>query len=329
MSLASISAIVVGSLNTDIVGLGFSELIGAGEVAYGNRLQIGAGGKSRNTAEMMAAMLGPDRVAMVGKSSRDPLSLWRYPVDALEKAGVNIDFVRALPFEETGKFPGIALIPVDRHGHNQIYVLPGVNDNLTESEIDAADPLFEAARSNRGALLISLELPVGTALHAIKKAHAYDLKVLLDPGGLRQGVCYDEILDQRVLLIKPNQHELRMLTGVEINSVDDARSAASILRARGMANVLVTLGKQGAFMMTESDEEQIPAPDIAGGDVRDETGCGDQAMAALCAFLTEGKDLRTAARAGVMAGTLQFYRAGIVPITRAELLEAMSDWKQG
>jgi hypothetical protein len=51
-----ILVVVVGGLNTDIVGLGFENLVGSGPIAYGERLLIGPGGKWRNMAQMMAAL---------------------------------------------------------------------------------------------------------------------------------------------------------------------------------------------------------------------------------------------------------------------------------
>jgi bifunctional ADP-heptose synthase (sugar kinase/adenylyltransferase) len=55
---------------------------------------------------------------------------------------------------------------------------------------------------------------------------------------------------------------------------------------------------------------------------QDETGCGDQVMAALCAFLSGGEDLQSAAAKAILAGTLQFYRTGIQPITLEDIARA-------
>src|SRR5579862_3904974 len=117
----NIHTIVIGGLNTDIIASGVNKIIGKGEQTYGKRLQIGPGGKSRNIAQMIAILSDKKTVAMIGKTSIDPFQLCKPPVQALEKAGVNIDFVQQLAFEETKQFPAAALISVDKNGNNQIY----------------------------------------------------------------------------------------------------------------------------------------------------------------------------------------------------------------
>ena len=62
----------------------------------------------------------------------------------MNDAGVDTTFIKILEFEEAGqKYPGIALIPVDEEGRNQIYVLPGINEDFSSEDIDAAGALFE------------------------------------------------------------------------------------------------------------------------------------------------------------------------------------------
>src|SRR5437899_6702526 len=111
MKSSNISTIVIGGLNTDIFALGAKKLLKAGEHTYANQLHIGAGGKSRNIAQMLAILIGKDKVAMVGKTSKDPYGLWKAPIDSLNEAGVNTKNIVVLTFEETKQFPGIALIP--------------------------------------------------------------------------------------------------------------------------------------------------------------------------------------------------------------------------
>ena len=65
-----VAAVVAGGLGTDLFALGVDKIVGKGELNFGGKLHIGAGGKSRNIAAMMAALVGRDRVAMVGRTSR-------------------------------------------------------------------------------------------------------------------------------------------------------------------------------------------------------------------------------------------------------------------
>ncbi|MCI0353202.1 MAG: PfkB family carbohydrate kinase, partial [Acidobacteriales bacterium] len=319
MDLEKISAVVVGGLGTDIFALGLNRLVGPGELSLGGELRLGAGGKSRNIAEMLARFMGAGRVAIVGRTSQDPLNLWRVPVDALTEAGVNVQFTKVLPFAETGKYPQIALIAVDRQGNNQIYVVPGITEDFCQKDIEDALPIFQAAANNNGVLVLSLELPMETAIHAIKQANNCGLRVILDPGGLRPEVDHSKLFDLDIFLIKPNEHEALMLTGIAVRDGSDAEAAAARLTEMGCRNIFITLGAQGAYLVTGGIATHIPIPAIASSVERDETGCGDQTMATLCACLIQGRDLQAAARLSILAGTMQFFRAGIIPVTQDQL----------
>lgn len=311
--------IVIGSLNTDLVATGIKQFPKPGEHVYGKELLIGPGGKSRNIADMLANLAPKDSVAMVGRTVKDPYGLWRQPMDALAKVGVNTDYVNVLEYEEVNKLPGIALIPVDQQGNNQIFVLPGVSDDFSTEDIDAADELFKKVAENDGTLVLTLECPLETATYAVQQANKHRLKVMFDPGGIEADTDLDKLVSAGIYLIKPNEHEAKMLTGVDVTDFDTAKQAAEKLQEQGVANVLITAGVNGAYLFSDETQAHIPIPEVNTGNEKDETGCGDQTMAAMCAFLQEGKSIQEAAELAVLAGTLQFHRSGIKPVSRREL----------
>ncbi len=320
--MKQVKVILAGGLNTDIIGAGVEEFVGPGELTLGGRLVIGPGGKSRNMAQMAAAILGRGAVAMVGRTSRDPYSLWRVPLAALRKAGVNTRYVKATAFGRAGKFPGVALIPVDGRGRNQIYVLPGVNADFSPRDIDAAARLLEQAGRAGGVFALSLELPLATAAHGIRTAVKHNLRVVLDPGGIDRKTDYRSILNERVFVIKPNEYEAEILTGIKVRDFTTARMAAARLRRRGISNVMITHGAHGAYLFTETAARHLPVPKVRDTGCHDETGCGDQVTAMLAGGLADGRSMEAAAEDAVLAGALQFMRIGIVPVTRRDLVAA-------
>lgn len=322
--MQEISIIVPGALHTDIIATGIRQFPQPGELVYGDKLVIGPGGKSRNMAAMMATLLPQNRVAMIGRTSQDPYGLWKVPVDACKAVGINMDFVTISSYEETGKFPGTALIPVDANGNNQIIVLRGAAADFSPDDVETASELFAAASANNGYLVLSLECPLETVLHAAEKARNMNIRVMLDPGGLTDEIDIDELLQKGLYLIKPNQHETRMLTGIEVTDEQSAGEAAAKLREKGAENVVITAGGDGAYLFTTSGQKHIPIPDLQLDDTRDETGCGDQTMSALCAFLQMGKSLEEAVELAVVAGTLQFHRVGIQPVTTTDVEQALN-----
>lgn len=312
--------IVIGSLNTDLVAVGIKQFPKPGEHVYGKELRIGPGGKSRNIADMIANLAPANSVAMVGRTVKDPYGLWKLPMDALAKVGVNTDYVNILDYADTNKLPGIALIPVDEQGNNQIFVLPGISDDFSVTDIDNAASLFEAVGSNSGTLVLTLECPLETATYAVKQANKHGLKVMFDPGGIEADTDLKELIRAGIYLIKPNEHEARVLTGVGVTDFDSAKAAAQKLHEQGIENVLITAGVKGAYLFSETVQEHLPIPSLEASDEKDETGCGDQTMAALCASLQEGKSIKKAAELAILAGTLQFHKTGIRPIKKNELL---------
>src|SRR5206468_3973595 len=118
----------------------------------------------------------------------------------------------------------------------------------------------------------------------------------------------------RPYLLKPNEHEARIITGLEVNDLDTARTAAQKLMAMGAQNVLITHGPQGAYLFAGGSEQHIPIPPDVEGPAKDPTGCGDQMMAVLSAYLQAGQSIEQAARAAVVAGTLEFHKAGCQPV---------------
>jgi len=324
VSGSDIGIVVIGGLNTDIVALGVDRLLPPGELTRSGRLLIGPGGKSCNLARMAAALILPHRVAMVGKTSRDPYGLWKVPMDALEEAGVNTDFVKIEDFDAAGEYPGIALIPVNRHGENQIYCVPGVNDAFLPRDIDDASPLFTGVGGVR-MLALTLELPLETAVHAVRKAVSSGMRVILDPGGINESDDYGELLSLGIFLLAPNEHETRILTGVEVEDMSTAREAARAFRSRGIENLVLTHGRNGAYVFAGGEERQIPTVRTHDSDISDETGCGDQVTAVLCAEILRGKNVMKASEAAILAGTMQYCLPGIRPVTRQELDTALSE----
>ncbi len=317
--MKNISIIVVGGLNTDIIGLGVDRIAKNGELVFGDELKIGPGGKSRNIAQMIASFTQDGSVAMVGKTSKDPYNLWKIPYDALAEAGVNMDYIKVLDFSQTNKLPGVALIAVNQQGENQIYVLPGINSDFVPHDIDEAEELFQSASGNKGILVLSLETPMRTATYAAEMANKYGLKVLIDPGGISQYQDCSALFSKNIFLMKPNEHEAQIITGIDIVDFKSAQLAANAIRSRGIQNVLITVGANGAYFFNDKIQEHIPNPPLDFGPIRDVTGCGDQVMSVLCAYISQGKELMTSVKAAICAGALQYGRAGIVPVTKAEL----------
>ena len=103
-----------------------------------------------------------------------------------------------------------------------------------------------------------------------------------------------------IFLLKLSRSELEELGGAALPDRDAIADAASkIIAAGGSENVAVTLGEEGAVLVTRSGREFMPAIEV---DARSAVGAGDSFLAAMTYALASDSDAATALRLGVAAG---------------------------
>jgi ribokinase len=157
-------------------------------------------------------------------------------------------------------------------------------------------------------LLCQLEVPVGAVVTAVSRARAQGAITILDPAPACE--LPDSFL-HCVEILTPNQSEAGTLLGwpAPVATADEARIAATALRARGSARIILKLGERGCLVDTADGSCHIPA--IA-GNVVDTTAAGDTFNGALAVALQEGRSLIDAARFAVAAASLSVRRAGAI-----------------
>lgn len=109
------------------------------------------------------------------------------------------------------------------------------------------------------------------------------------------------VLEFHPFLIKPNNHELGEIFGVEITEREQVIPYAKKLQEKGARNVLVSMAGQGAVLLDENGVTyQLPAPK---GQLVNAVGAGDSMVAGFIAGYTETKDYGHAFKMGVSAGS--------------------------
>lgn len=281
---------VVGSANLDlVVEVGHVPLVG--ETVLGGDLRRVPGGKGANQA-VAAARLGR-RVAMVGRVGRDEGgSILRA---ALDEAGVD---TTALTTDDAPN--GVALIAVDADGDNAIVVSPGANGRVDADDVARAGALVTDA----AVLLLQLEVPVEAITAAALAAGG---TVILNPAPAPDGPLPRRLLDAVDILV-PNQTELATLAGHD--GTVDADNAAELARGLPAPVVVVTLGADGALVVTDHDLTHVPAPKVHPVDT---TAAGDSFCAAMADALVRGLDIVDAVRWAVRVGAATTLRAGAQP----------------
>ena len=121
-------------------------------------------------------------------------------------------------------------------------------------------------------------------------------------------------LKYRPWLIKPNRDELGDLFDVKILSREDAVPYARKLQEKGARNVLVSLGGDGAVLLSE--DGTIYSSDALKGNVVSTVGAGDSMVAGFIAgYLGSGGDYETAFRKGMCAGAASSFSL-VIPDAR-------------
>ncbi len=126
-----------------------------------------------------------------------------------------------------------------------------------------------------------------------------------------------------VFLIKPNIDELCALVGVP--SLDPERLAnvaRELIERTGCTAVLVSLGAQGALLVTAQLTERIAAPRVC---KRSTVGAGDSMVAAVTLKLAAGAGWGEAARYGVAAGSAAIMTEGSELCRRADTEQLFAD----
>jgi 1-phosphofructokinase family hexose kinase len=114
-------------------------------------------------------------------------------------------------------------------------------------------------------------------------------------------------LDARPDLVKCNQHEAARVQGCPVETPVQAAEAAQRWVSRGTAQVVITLGAQGAVAASAAGAWHVTAPRI---DPLSPIGSGDAMMAGLVLALGRGQALAEATRFGVAVGTANALRLG-------------------
>jgi ribokinase len=280
----SSAVLVVGSANADLV-VPVERRPGGGETVLGGDTTLSPGGKGANTAAA-AGRLGAD-VALLGAVGDDPYG--RLLRDSLAGAGVATGHVRTV-----GRPTGIAYITVTPDGENSILVSPGANSALEPGDI--TDDVLDGVR----VMVTSLEVPLPTVEHAVARASAKGVRVLLNLSPAAE-VSRETLAALDVLLV--NEHEAAYLLGTE---GADPRKLLEL----GPRAAVVTLGAKGAVVVEADGSTEVASPKV---EAVDTTGAGDAFAGALAASLAEGATLVDAAKRAVKVAAVSVTRHGAQP----------------
>ena len=263
-----------------------------GETIMGGEFFMFPGGKGANQA-VAAARLGGN-VTFIAKVGNDIFG--EHTLQKFREEKINTQFI----ISDKENPSGVALITVDKKGENTIVVAPGSNGTLSPIDILNADKEFEQA----DIVLMQLEIPLNTVQHAAKHANYYHKKIILNPAPARQ--LPDELLDG-LFILTPNESEAEILLGVKISNIKSVEAAAKKLYEKGVVNVVVTLGAEGAYIYNADGGRLIPTSKVKPVDT---TAAGDVFSGALAVAISEDKTLDEAVAFANQAASISVTKMG-------------------
>ena len=278
----------------------------AGETLLGSGYRVDFGGKGSNQA-VGCARLGArvDFVARIGRDSFGDMALGLY-----RDEGIDVTFVKQCAEAPTG----VGFIVVEAgSGQNCIVLDPGANELLTAADVSAAISALRSA----SVVLTQLEIPVVAAEAALAGGRASGAATILNPAPVRPlPASVLELVD----ILTPNETEARVLTGRAPDVSIAPETVAHELIGRGVKQVVMTLGENGALVVSASSCTRIPAVPVRAVDT---TGAGDAFNAGLATALARSASLAEAVEFAIITGAMAVTKDGVIPSLphRSEVLE--------
>jgi ribokinase len=304
--MTSRQVVVIGSCNVDI-NYRVKAAPAAGETVFGTDAVLCVGGKGANQAAAAAACGAPTRfIARAGADANGGMIR-----SLLSQRGVQIDIKECAP----GTASGVALIGVEPDGQNRIVVISGANDLLTPEDLVPLTALLDST----SLVVLQCETPLPTVERAIELAASRNATVILNIAPYRP-VNLDR-LGRQIHYLVVNETEASQLTGMTVETVQQATQCAGAIRAKGSPCVIITLGAMGCVVADEHGTQHLTAHKVA---TIDTTGAGDAFVGCLAASLSAGHERLAAVKLANLYAALSTTRPGaqVSLPTKAELAAA-------
>ena len=287
--------VVPGSYISDITAF-VDKFPRDGESVIAQSLNFGPGGKGSNQATSASRSGG--EVIMITKTGNDTMA--NVQKEHYAKEGMTEKYIYRTDDAPTGT--GIMNVSTVT-GENRIVMTKGANELLTPADLEAAEEEFATC----DVVLTQLETNDEVVKKAIELANKHGKYMILNPAPA-QPVPADFF--EGVDYFTPNETEAEFYSGIKVETVEDAEKAAEILIGKGIKNVIITLGKKGAFFSNGKEKLLVPPTDLKAVDT---TGAGDAFNGGFAVALAEGKDIETAIKFANCVASISVTRKGASP----------------
>lgn len=208
-----------------------------------------------------------------------------YVEDMLKKQGIPSQFVHVQG--ETRSCINV----LDEDGGSTEFLEPG--EPVKPEEVQAFLDQFDDIIADSSVVTISGSVPKGVDVtmyaRLIEKIKAQGKKVVLDTSG----ALLKESIKACPTMVKPNTDEIEDLLGIKVNNHKDLVEGAKKLHDMGIPVVVVSLGGDGALVVSDEGVFRGQPPKI---EVVNTVGCGDSMTAAFAVGFARGMNIQDSLR---------------------------------
>lgn len=264
------------------------------------------GGKGINVSRILKE-LGHDSVAwgFLGGFTGD------FVKDSLEKIGLKTNFT---------SIQGNTRINVKIKAQAETEI-NGKGPKLNDAELEAFKAQFDHLTEDDTVIF------AGSLLPGLGDDFYFDLIKIIRQKGAQfvidtTGDSLLKTLPEHPLVVKPNNHELADMFGIQFNGIDDIVKYAKKLLEMGAQNVLISMAGDGGLMVTKDKVYRSLAPK---GTVVNSVGAGDSMLAGFTGTFAKTKDVVEAFRYGLASGSATAFSEDLA--TRAKIDEILPQIK--
>lgn len=285
--------VVIGSSNIDMIAQ-VSHLPRPGETVGQARFMQAYGGKGANQA-VAAARMGGEVTFVTALGNDMYADLLK---DYFSKEGIITDQI----IIDTQNPTGTALILVAENAENCIAVAPGANGALSTDHIEQISDTLEGADM----VVMQAEIPYETIRQVALLANKKGIKIMFNPA---PACSIDSELMHIIDILVLNESEAQYISNSLIEE-DNIDQIAQTLRDAGAKSVIITLGRKGSYLKTESEAYSIPSYPV---NAVDTTAAGDVFCGALAVACAGSRINSEALRFASAAAAIAVTRVGAQP----------------
>ncbi|WP_026574236.1 carbohydrate kinase family protein [Bacillus sp. UNC438CL73TsuS30] len=253
------------------------------------KISEACGGVARNFAENLSRLgLSTSLMTCVGDDKEG-----NWILKETKSQGVDVSQVWVLPTERTGTYTTL----LDITGESTVSMADmNIYEKLTTSMFEEKWSFITAST----AVFLDTNIPEECISYIIKRCSDVNIPIYIDPVSSAKARKLPSHLDGVKLLV-PNRKEAEILSGINIDSIKDCQTACERIRKRGVQNVIITLGDQGAYYFSTEESGHLPP---FKSDVVDDTGAGEAfASCAIYGIMNE-ESLVSACQLGLAGAAL-------------------------